>query len=101
MHVADPNVFIPHGIIIKTGANCRFKVGDEVRLKEDIRSFYLKNNKEYIVDAKVVEIPSYNQNDNKKHHYTIVLTVKLTDELYNKFMENESYLNDTVKVNIF
>ena len=28
----------------------KFKVGDEVRLKEDMRSIYLKNNKEYIVD---------------------------------------------------
>lgn len=28
----------------------KFKVGDEVRLKEDMRSIYLKHNKEYIVD---------------------------------------------------
>lgn len=69
--------------------------------KEKCQKIIDSLNTEYIVDAKVVEIPYYNQNNNKKHHYTIVLSVKLTDELFNKFMGSESYLNDTIKVNIF
>jgi hypothetical protein len=36
MHVADPNVFIPHGIIIKTGAFSKFKIGDEVFVADEV-----------------------------------------------------------------
>lgn len=56
--------------------------------------------KEYIVKSEVVEIPGYNWRDDKKHHYTLNLTVKLTDELYNNFMKGRDHLDDTVKVEI-
>lgn len=58
-------------------------------------------NKEYIVSSKIVEIPYYNQSENKKHHYTLNITVKLPDDLYNNFMNGYNYMDDMVKVNIF
>ena len=57
--------------------------------------------KEYITDSKIVEIPHYNQDGSKKHHHTLKLTVKLPDDLYNKFMGKHNYLDDMIKVNIF
>ena len=57
--------------------------------------------KEYILESKIVEIPGYNQNENKKHHHTLNLLVKLSDELYNKFIGNETYLSDMIKLDIF
>lgn len=56
--------------------------------------------KEYIIKSDVVKIPGYNWNDDKKHHYTLNLTVKLTDELFNNFMKGRDYLDDMIKVNI-
>lgn len=55
----------------------------------------------YILESKIVEIPYYNQSDNKKHHWTIILKIKLSDEEYNKFLGNSIYLDDIIKRNIF
>lgn len=69
--------------------------------KEKCQKIIDSLNKEYIIDYNIVEIPYYNHNEEKKHHYTLHLVVKLTDELYRKFMGNENYLSDFIKVDIF
>jgi hypothetical protein len=70
--------------------------------KEKCQKIIDSLNKEFVIDYKIVEIPGYNWSESKKHHYTLHLIVKLTDELYNKFLNNEKkYLDDTIKVNIF
>ena len=58
-------------------------------------------NNEYIIESKIEEIPYYNQNDDKKHHYTISLMVKLPDDIYNKFLSGKKYLDDMTKAEIF
>ena len=57
--------------------------------------------KEYIIESKIVEIPYYNQSVDKNHHYTLNLTVKLPDDLYNNFIDTESYLDEKIKNDIF
>lgn len=57
--------------------------------------------KEYIVNSRIEQIPGYNWDDDKRHHYTLKLTVKLTDELYNQFMKGKQHLDDMTKVDIF
>ena len=69
--------------------------------KEKCQKILDSLNMEYISEPEIVEIPYYNQNDNKKHHFTIRMMVKLTDDLYNKFMKGKSYLDDMTKVEIF
>lgn len=71
--------------------------------KEKCQAILDSLNKEYIINSKVVEIPYYNKSEDKKHHYTIYLTVKLPDDLYNKFLKNSNanYMDDMVKVDIF
>ncbi len=69
--------------------------------KEKCQKILDSLNKEYVIESKVVEIPYYNYNVDKNHHHTLHLVVKLTDELYRKFMGNENYLSDSIKVNIF
>lgn len=36
VHVPDPNVFLPHGIIVKVGDICNFKVGDDVFISDEV-----------------------------------------------------------------
>lgn len=69
--------------------------------KEKCQEILDSLNKEYIISSNIEEIPYYNQSENKKHHYTLNLTVKLPDDLYNNFMATDDYLSDMVKVNIF
>ena len=69
--------------------------------KEKCQKILDSLNKEYITSSKIEEIPYYNQNEDRKDHYTLNLTVKLPDDLYNNFMKGYNYMDDMVKVNIF
>ena len=69
--------------------------------KEKCQKIIDSLNKEYVIESNVVEIPYYNHNDDKKHHHTLHLVVKLTDELYRNFIGDKKHLDDTIKVEIF
>ena len=69
--------------------------------KEKCQKILDSLNNEYIIESKIEEIPYYNQNDDKKHHYTISLMVKLPDDIYNKFLSGKKYLDDMTKAEIF
>ena len=58
-------------------------------------------NKEYITYFDIVEIPNYNINTNKKHHYTIYLHVKIPNNKLNEFVGDNKYIDDQVKMKIF
>ncbi len=75
IHVPDPNVFIPYGEVIKTGAVCNIKVGDKVFVSDEVATvkinidetnpyphvmqygFWLDPQKKYKVQTDLVHIP--------------------------------------------
>lgn len=69
--------------------------------KEKCQEIIDSLNKDYIIESNIIEIPYYNQNDDKKHHFTLHLTVKLPDDVYNKFMNGKEHLDDQIKIEIF
>jgi hypothetical protein len=69
--------------------------------KEKCQKIIDSLNKKYVTDYGIVEIPYYNCSENKKHHYTINLTLMLPDDLYNEFMKGKKSLDDNIKVKIF
>jgi len=58
-------------------------------------------NQDYIIKSSVEEIPYYNQNDKKKHHYTITLTMKLPDDVYTDILGEKNYFDDSCKLASF
>lgn len=69
--------------------------------KEKCQAILDSLNKEYILSSSYNEIPYYNRNDNKKHHYTLDLTVLVPDDVYRKCLGDKSYLDDMSQVEIF
>ncbi len=70
--------------------------------KQECEDILNSLNVEYIKSSKIVEIPYYNQNKNKKEHCTIVLDVLIPDKILRNFLkiEKTDYINDSVKKKI-
>lgn len=75
IHVPDPNVFIPFGVVVKTGEMCNFKVGDKVFVADEVATikinidetnpyphlmmygFWLNPQSKYKVQTDLVHVP--------------------------------------------
>jgi hypothetical protein len=69
--------------------------------KEKCQKILDSLDKSYIISADVIEIPWYNINERKNHHYSLSLIVKFPDDLYNSFLDGKSYVDDEVRVKMF
>lgn len=69
--------------------------------KEKCQAILDSLNKEYILASNYIELPYYNRRENKKHHYTLDLTVLVPDDIYRRFLGDKSHLDDACKVEIF
>ncbi|MCK9417358.1 hypothetical protein M0Q97_11995 [Candidatus Dojkabacteria bacterium] len=49
----------------------------------------------------IKRIPSYNWSDDKKHHYTLDLLVKIPNDAYQKILGNKTYFDDMCKIEMF
>jgi len=69
--------------------------------KEKCQKMIDSLNHDFVLTSNIVEIPYYNQNEYKKHHYTIELELIIPDDDYRNLLGNKEYLDDETKVKIF
>lgn len=77
-----------------------FSIYEKIETKKEKCEAYISNMKqEFILSSKIEEIPYYNQDEKKNHHFTVKMIVKLPqnvfEEIYKK--SNNGYISDNFK----
>jgi len=58
-------------------------------------------NQDFLISTNIVKIPSYNWSDDKKHHYTLDLLVKIPNDAYQKILGNNIFFDDICRLEMF
>ena len=58
-------------------------------------------NQDFLISTNIEEIPSYNWSDDKKHHYTLDLLVKIPNDVYQKILGDKTFFDDICRLEMF
>ena len=77
-----------------------------IKNKNDyLKKLYLNQNLDQkyldILDKKIVEIPYYNQNEDREDHFTLEILVKIPESEYLEIMGNKEFMDDECRKKVF